>query len=442
MGRKKLFNKGGATDTIEGPFLEVKLNKTEKNRLLEIKKKYEEKIKNVEFNFNKATEERKLEEKHNIEEKNEKNKNDNLKEKTRYHSLLILGNFLKALGTIIYQLVRFICIVIKEGIEFLFKLGNFVVKFIGVGKGTVLRYVLAILFFLLIFFGIFGIAMAIKNSNTPATRNNIISDTILRGDQSTFLTIKSPTFFSKFSNGLFSMVPDKYKYSFSSMTGSFNYMITGKNQYDEYLEKRETVENDAGRSDNIFNICFKNTTNNLINNKTYSILKPNDIKITLDMTKNPTTDLNRLPDNFNSELYFGLFDNYTLPVYAPSSNWVLDVNNAYFSSNDNSIFKDVRIYANNHNNIFKINEKGLVVYNSFLNKNYYTLNNFQNYNTMIQNNTVYIQIINNLNNNYSINIAILDTYNIIIAALDSTKLYTNPNYINIINNLDKFNKLI
>jgi hypothetical protein len=442
MGRKKLFNKGGATDIKEGPFLKVKLNRTEKKKLLDTKKEYEEKIKNVEFDLNKAKEERELKQKNNTEKKNQEIKNDSLNEKSRYHSLLILGNFLKALGTIIYQLVRFICIVIKEGIEFLFKLANLVAKFIGVGKGTVLRYVLAILFFLLIFFGIFGIAMAIKNSNTPATRNNIISDTILRGDQSTFLTIKSPTFFSKFSNGLFSMVPDKYKYSFSSMTGSFNYMITGKNQYDEYLEKRETVENDAGRSDNIFNICFKNTTNNLINNKTYSILKPNDIKITLDMTKNPTTDLNRLPDNFNSELYFGLFDNYTLPVYAPSSNWVLDINNAYFSSNDNSIFKDVRIYANNHNNIFKINEKGLVVYNSFLNKNYYTLNNFQNYNTMIQNNTVYIQIINNLNNNYSINIAILDTYNAIIAALDSTKLYTNPNYINIINNLDKFNKLI
>jgi len=443
MGRKKLFNKGGAIfDTKEGPFLKVKLNRTEEKKLLDTKKEYEEKIKNVEFDLKKATEERKLEEKHNIEEKKEKIKIDALNEKSRHHSIQTLGNILKALGTIFYQLVRFICIVIKEGIEFLFKLANLVAKFIGVGKGTVLRYVLAILFFLLIFFGIFGIAMAIKNSNTPATRNNIISDTILRGDQTTFLTIKSPTFFSKFSNGLFSMVPDKYKYSFSSMTGSFNYMITGKNQYDEYLEKRETVENDAGRSDNIFNIRFKNTTNNLINNKTYSILKPNDIKITLDMTKNPTTDLNRLPDNFKSEPYFGLFDNYTLPVYAPSSNWVLDVNNAYFSSNDNSIFKDVRIYANNHNNIFKINEKGLVVYNSFLNKNYYTLNNFQNYNTMIQNNTVYIQIINNLNINFSISIAILDTYNAIIASLDSTKLYTNPNYINIINNLDKFNKLI
>ena len=41
------------------------------------------------------------------------------------------------------------------------------------------------------------------------------------------------------------------------MTGSFNYMITGKNQYEKYLEKRETVDNDAGRSDNIFNINLK-----------------------------------------------------------------------------------------------------------------------------------------------------------------------------------------
>jgi len=269
---------------------------------------------------------------------------------------------------------------------------------------------------------------------------------ILKGEQSTFLNVKSPTFFSKFSNGFFSMIPDKYKFSFSSMTGSFNYMITGKNQYEDYLEQRETVENDVGRSDNIFNLRFKNTINSFINNKTYSILKPNNIQITLDMAKNPTSDINRLSDTFKSEQpYFGLFDNYTLPVYAPSSNWILDVNSAYFSSNGNSIYKNIIIPANKHNNIFKINEKGHIIYNSFLNKNYYTQDNIQKYNIIIQHNSSYIQTINNLITNHNIyqsTSASLNSYNITISRLDSTRIINNINYINIKNNLDKSHKLI
>ena len=119
MGRKKLFNKGGTNiDTKEGPFLKVKLNKQEREQLLETQKEYEEKIKNVEFDLKKATDERELEEKHNIAEKKATIKIDALKEKARHHSIQTLGNFFKALGTIFYQLVRFVCVVIKEGIEF------------------------------------------------------------------------------------------------------------------------------------------------------------------------------------------------------------------------------------------------------------------------------------------------------------------------------------
>jgi len=155
MGRKKLFNKGGVNlDTKEGPFLKVKLNKQELNDLIATQKEYEEKIKNVEFDLKKTTEETEREDKKNIAKQNDEIKINTLNEKSRHHFIQTLGKIIYSLGTILYQLIRFICIVIKECAEFFIKLGSLIVNVLGVGKGTVLRYVLAILFFFLIFFGI------------------------------------------------------------------------------------------------------------------------------------------------------------------------------------------------------------------------------------------------------------------------------------------------
>lgn len=446
MGRKKLlYRKGGEKiDTTQGPLLPVYLTNKEREDLEALSKTYEQKAINLKFKLNQAQHDKDKEEDTINKEKDRNVNYKKLDETARYHMIQLITKYLFGFMSLLKQVFIFIGAILKEMISVGFRLVALIYQGLGVGNGTLLRYVCAILFIIAIFAGGFGIFKGLQKTN-PAFENSV-TDNILKSDRSSFLTVKSPTFFSKFSDGLFSMVPDKYKYSFGAMSGSFNYMITGKNQYEQYLEKRETVENDAGRSDNIFNINLKNNIGTYVSNKTYSILKPNDISIVFE-GKNPTYDINRLSDDFKSQSYFNFFDKYTVPVVAPTSNWILDVNNAYYSSNtletDSQEIKDIRIQANKQNNIFNINEKGQVIYNSFLNKNYY-VDTIQHKNNKIVYLTLYSQVINRLATNNNILNSQLPAnkiYSKIISRLTVSHSYNNPKYYNIITNLDEKYKI-
>jgi hypothetical protein len=441
MGRKKLLYKGGEKiDTTQGPFLPVFLKQKEPEIIEGLSKQFEEKATNLKFIVNQA-------QKDSIKEQELKARNDEttvksrtLNEKLAYHIMQIFTKYLFGLMMFFRQIFIFIGTIFKEIINFLIKFFRLGLSVLNVGKGTVIRYICAIICIMAIFSIGFGIVKGFQKIN-PSFNNSVI-DNILKTDPASFLTIKSPTFFSKFSNGLFSMIPDKYKYTFGSMTGSLNYMITGKNQFENYLEKRETIENDVGRSDNIFNINFKNNIGSYVSNKTYSILKPNDISIVFE-GKNPSFDINKLSDNFKSQSYFGFYDKYTIPVVAPTANWILDVNNAYYSSNtlesDPESIKNIRIPANKQNNIFMINEKGQIIYNSFLNKNYYVETIHDNKISYITN---YNNVINNLMKTYNIfNSPLNVIYTNIIRRLSVSNSYNNQNYNNIINLLDEKYKI-
>jgi hypothetical protein len=445
MGRKKLLYKGGEKiDTTQGPLLPVYLTNKEKEDLEALSKTYEQKAVNLKFKLNQAQHDKDKEQESIDKEKTRNMNYKKLNETARYHTMQLITKYLFGFMAFIKQIFIFSGAIFKEAVSIAFRLVSLIYQGLGVGNGTLLRYVCAFICIILIFTGGFALFKGLQQTN-PSFNNSVV-DNILKADASSFLTVNSPTFFSKFSNGLFSMVPDKYKYSFGAMTGSFNYMITGKNQFENYLEKRETVENDVGRSDNIFNINFKNNNGSYVSNKTYSILKPNDISIVFE-GKNPIFDINRLSDDFTSQPYFGFYDKYTVPVVAPTSNWILDVNNAYYSSNtldsDPQTIKDIRIPANKQNNIFKINEKGQVIYNSFLNKNFY-VDTIQHKNSKIGYLTNYSQVINNLMTNHNIlnsSVQANKKYSNIISRLTVSNSYSDSKYYNIISYLDEKYKI-
>jgi len=446
MGRKKLLYKGGEKiDTTQGPLLPVYLTNKEKEDLEALSKTYEQKEINLKFKLNQAQRDKEKEQESIDKEKDRNINYKKLNETARYHTMQLITKYLFGFMSIIKQILIFGGAIFKESVNIAFRFIALIYQGLGVGNGTLMRYVCAIICIIVIFTGGFALFKGFQKAANPSFNNSVI-DNILKADASSFLTISSPTFFSKFSDGLFSMVPDKYKYSFGAMTGSFNYMITGKNQFENYLEKRETVENDVGRSDNIFNINLKNNVGSYVSNKTYSILKPNDISIVFE-GQNPIYDINRLSDDFKSQSYFGFYDKYTVPVVAPTSNWILDVNNAYYSSNtldsDPQTIKDIRIHANKQNNIFKINENGQVVYNSFLNKNYY-VDTIHFNNSKIVYLTNYSQVINNLMTNNNISNSSVQAnkkYLNIISRLTISNSYGDSKYYNIISYLDEQYKI-
>ena len=416
MGRKKLYKKGGVDtlDTTAGIFLKTSLKNTEPDKLKSEVKIIDEKLKYFNDDIKLSSKNVDEELKREIQRRKDNMAIEKLDESSRYHSLTLIWKLLSGLASVIKNIVVFLVTLLKVLFEKLVTIITLVLKTIGVGNGTVLRYVLAVVAVCAI---ILGIAFGIKELNTPELRNDFINDLILRAENARFMDIKPPTFFDKVRNWFYSLIPNRYKYSFSSLFGSFNYLLRGKNQYENYLEKRETVENDAGRSDNIFNIHFDTNTAGFPSDKTHSILKPKNVIIEFSSNSDPNSDFNRLPDTFKAQAYFSLYDKYTIPVYAPSSNWILDINNAYYTRTDDK--REInKINVDSFNNIFKYNEKKQIIYNSFDNKKYHYDRPLPPADEMPNSLLLtYKNIINFLNTNTNTN------------GQKGVEIYTIPNYI-------------
>jgi len=433
MPRKKVLKGGYQQGT--GPLNEINLktHEVEKLELIDDSlKKEREKLheKVVELQRDKE-----IERKKNADEAKENIEINKLDEIQQQNLINNTSGILHSIGSIIIYIFYFIGALFNKIITVI----KTAAGLSNVGNGVLWRYLGAILFIL---FCIFGIAFIIKLvSKTPPNKYNTIADNIMNGEYYNLINIKPPTFFSKFSNGLFALVPDKYKYNVSSLFGSLSYSISGKNQYENYLEERETVDNDAGRSDNIFNLNFSSPIvvdgKQLLTTKTYSILKPKDIVINFDSNRHPLSDMNKLDKDFisHNDKYFSTFNNYVIPITAPSSNWIADINNAYYSTKTSP---EYRIQANSKNNIFRTNEKGGFVLNSFQNINYGITSGFYKENINIQ--MIYITkykvILTKLHNTQTSNPYMIKYNNVISKLLSDTTNYIIK-YRLVINNINK-----
>jgi hypothetical protein len=91
------------------------------------------------------------------------------------------------------------------------------------------------------------------------------------------------------------MIPNSYKYKWSSFYNSASHMITGKNKYDSYLEQRHEI--DIGRCDDIIHINFKETSDKYQKERTYSIIAPKDIILKYNNNLYNDSDYNKIDSN-------------------------------------------------------------------------------------------------------------------------------------------------
>jgi hypothetical protein len=433
MPRKKVLKGGYQPGT--GPLNEINLRTHEVDKLELIDNSLKKERVNLHEKVVELQRDKEIKRKEIADEAKENVEVNKLDEIQQQNLINNTSGILHSFGNIIIYIFYFIGALFNKIITVI----NTVAGLSNVGNGVLWRYLGAIIFIL---FCIFGIAFIIKMvSKTPPNKYNTIADNIMNGEFNNIINVKPPTFFSNFSNGLFAIVPDKYKYNVSSLFGSLSYSISGKDQYENYLQQRQTVENDVGRSDNIFNLNFSSPViangKQLLTTQTYSILKPKDIVINFDSNRHPLSDINKLDKEFisNNDKYFSTFNSYVIPITAPSSNWIADINNAYYSTSSSP---EYRIQANSKNNIFKTNEKGGFILNSFQNMNYGTTSDFykQNLNTQLIYINKYRGIIIKLGSLQRSNSYMIKYNNIISKLLSNTSNYIIK-YRLVINKINK-----
>jgi hypothetical protein len=112
--------------------------------------------------------------------------------------------------------------------------------------------------------------------------------------------------------------------------------MTGSNQYDIYATPRPDNKDD-GRCDNIFHINFSSNVDSYKPDSTYSILKPNNIR--LEYNYNYNTDYQFI-GKF-AEDYFATSSNYIIdiPITTENGKYILGDNSLIARKNDQYIFK-------------------------------------------------------------------------------------------------------
>jgi hypothetical protein len=194
---------------------------------------------------------------------------------------------------------------IKDLSSFIFKTGGSIFNFAGfAGNGVILR-VLLLLVFLAFIFGLLS-------AFSPSFRdiNNYKINDLINPDYDNYLSGPNPFKGIKdMFGGLNNLIPSDFKYKFTSLTNSINYITTGRNQYEDFLEPRETTE--TGRSDNIIHMNFNNQPD-FQKDKTYCSLSPKPIILKFDSNLYPTSDYNKLDETLRKDLNYPM--EYNIPI--------------------------------------------------------------------------------------------------------------------------------
>lgn len=219
------------------------------------------------------------------------------------------------------------------------------------GEGVILKCIVVFTIIALFVILIVGLTTGVFNGGVKNVGGNDISKNILNSDNENYIT--QPNSFSllkSMSNGLNNLLPPEFKYSFASLTNSISYITTGKNQYEDFLIPRETL--DVGRSDNIFHINLQNH-GSYDNRKTFCALSPKEIDFTFSSNLYTSADYNKLDENLRNDINYPT--SYTIPFKTDNGRYALDIGGSYYNKDINKLPK-----------LFKTSGKSTeIIFNSF-----------------------------------------------------------------------------
>jgi hypothetical protein len=202
------------------------------------------------------------------------------------------------------------------------------------GQGVFLKAFMAIVVIIGVFVG-FTYGIDLFNNDTALSSYNDIRQNIINTDYDKYLTMpNSDTYMAKMQDKMSSMIPNSFKYKWSSFYNSASHMVTGKNKYDSYLKERQEI--DTGRCDDIFHINFINTTNDYQMERTYSIIAPKNVILKYNDNLYNDSDYNRIDSNIK-ELVQKYHSTCIIPI-KPNENtgkYELKLNsNVYYTYNN------------------------------------------------------------------------------------------------------------
>jgi len=224
------------------------------------------------------------------------------------------------------------------GIENIKSLGTFVGF---AGNGVILRVILIIIFLALI------IGLGLASMYSPSFRNakndinNKMKD-LVNPDFDNYLSGPNPFKGLKdMTNSLTNLIPCDLKYKFTSFTNSINYITTGRNQYEDFLEDRETIT--TGRCDNIIHMNYNNQ-DGFQKEKTYCALQPKNITLNFNSNLYPSSDYNQLDKQLREDLSYPT--NYRIDIKPDptSGRYTLDIDHSRYLDDDKNELSSNLVY--------------------------------------------------------------------------------------------------
>jgi len=222
------------------------------------------------------------------------------------------------------------------GIENIKSLGTF----LGfAGNGVILRILLIVIVLGLI------IGLGLASMYSPSFRdaknniNNKMKD-LINPDYDNYLSGPNPFKGLKdMTSSLTNLIPGDFKYKFTSFTNSINYITTGRNQYEDFLEDRETIT--TGRCDNIIHMNFNNQ-DGFQKEKTYCALEPKYITLNFNSNLYPSSDYNQLDKQLREDLSYPNGYRINIKSDPNSGRYTLDIDGSRYLKADQSELLDAK----------------------------------------------------------------------------------------------------
>jgi len=387
MAKKKVFKTGGVYDgdPNTGFLLGERLKNYKKSEIKLIKKQYDKILEKLETEI--EYDKRLNKEKKDFEDKDKQQLSKDEQFQKNNETKINIANS-KLYKEYVYLFGKFwakiidICKSLSYGVYKLYNtISDTFFKFANIGEGSVARFILFILMMAIILGGIiYGIISLTSLSKNMKNNDAVVKD-IIHKDNDDYL--KSPvvdtSYLSYIYNWFANLIPDTYKYQVNNAKNSIHYIMTGTNQYDIYATPRPDNKDD-GRCDNIFHINFSSNVDIYKPDSTYSILKPNNIR--LEYNYNYNTDYQFIGKFAEDYFKHNKYNNIDIPITTENGKYVLGDNHLIIRNTDNQyIFKS---YLNIKYNINK-NVIGILIsiYNSEKIKS--NINNIQRSNKILYN---------------------------------------------------------
>ena len=362
--RKRKALKGGYkynNPAMAGPLLKENLNTTNDDDIKALERSYDQKYKTVENNLKQLmklkTEANDNYHKKEIEKLKDKKIEDKASEvsnKQGKESINMFANGFSAICRASFAIGKYFTSIFK-----------FIITTISnAGQGAIIKCIITIVFIILIIVGFTIGFSGLKNKKNEITNKSTnYEENLLNLENDDYLNIhKSNDIFTIITDYFYGKIPDSYKYKFNSFSNSISYITTGKNQYEDYLERREEIEN--GRSDNIFHINFKNNPSSsspsiYSKDNTMSIIKPKDVILEFNENLYYDSDYNKIDSNIK------VVSNYPQKcvinmIHNSKGKYALDLDNIkYYNNNNNYIIDDSKlirpIFIKDTNDVVKLN---------------------------------------------------------------------------------------